>query len=399
MGWLGRIGSALGRGRGRQSLVSPDPVNENQKKRSSDDTCEPTVATVVCPGCGTRNRLIVRAIDSRIPLCGRCNGYLLRCPGCNFVPGPSSLWLCQDRASSIGCGHAWNTFRTGGKCPRCGQVWNEVQCPRCGAMSNYRAWYLAGPKGSLSSKSAAGKRHGQEAEIPATGPSGDVGTVYDPSHTPRKLGEKIASGGGGSVWAMDNPVLARTVVKFLHPEKLRVPGFADSLEQKILRMRTMNIGGEWLALPYFPVYDNGQRFVGYVMRRVEGEELRSTIHPLAFRSVCGDWNRGDYIRVALDLVRKVKSLHGKGIILGDINPKNFLVNLQSRTLSFIDTDSYQFYSDGRSFRWLVGMPEYIPPRSTRGLFSRRLTERGTPISLLWLSWYFRFSCEACIPSI
>jgi predicted amidophosphoribosyltransferase len=56
------------------------------------------------------------------------------CPECHWKPRQSSRWSCT-------CGCAWNTFDTGGVCPRCGQAWEETQCPSCSAWSPHRMWY------------------------------------------------------------------------------------------------------------------------------------------------------------------------------------------------------------------------------------------------------------------
>ncbi|NIO03989.1 MAG: hypothetical protein GTN74_05060 [Proteobacteria bacterium] len=202
----------------------------------------------------------------------------------------------------------------------------------------------------------------QKSHIQKSGPSeGEPSVVYDPTHMPEKLDRKVAEGGEGAVWTLENPKLRGSVVKVFRAHKLREPGFVTETEQKIRAIRVIKNNDRSMAWPYFPVYSARKQFIGFAMRRVEGKQLSTVMHPLASKPICGDWNRGDYVRLSVDLVRKVETLHQLGIVLGDLNPNNFLVDIASRSLLFVDMDSYQFTLNGRTFRCPVGMPEYTPP--------------------------------------
>lgn len=39
------------------------------------------------------------------------------------------------------CNESWNTFWTGGVCPRCGHRWLKTQCLSCGEISLHKDWY------------------------------------------------------------------------------------------------------------------------------------------------------------------------------------------------------------------------------------------------------------------
>jgi len=65
----------------------------------------------------------------------------IACPKCDWEPDGGDHWQCT-------CGHLWNTFDTGGKCPKCGKEWKHTQCPLpfeslggCGAWSPHIDWY------------------------------------------------------------------------------------------------------------------------------------------------------------------------------------------------------------------------------------------------------------------
>lgn len=57
-----------------------------------------------------------------------------RCPLCEWAPLASDRWLCT-------CGHRWNTFDTGGRCPDCDKLWETTWCLRCHKPSPHGDWY------------------------------------------------------------------------------------------------------------------------------------------------------------------------------------------------------------------------------------------------------------------
>lgn len=69
----------------------------------------------------------------------------IRCPLCKWRPRASSRWFCADADAPEffygGCGAMWNTFETGGKCPRCNHQWRWTSCLRCGGWSRHDDWY------------------------------------------------------------------------------------------------------------------------------------------------------------------------------------------------------------------------------------------------------------------
>lgn len=59
---------------------------------------------------------------------------IIRCPKCNWEPLETSMWLCT-------CNHVWNTFDTGGRCPKCKKQWQHTQCLECKQWSPHIDWY------------------------------------------------------------------------------------------------------------------------------------------------------------------------------------------------------------------------------------------------------------------
>ena len=58
------------------------------------------------------------------------------CPLCEWAPGAHDRWMCAPP-----CGMLWNTFETGGRCPRCAKQWHHTQCLACARWSRHEDWY------------------------------------------------------------------------------------------------------------------------------------------------------------------------------------------------------------------------------------------------------------------
>jgi hypothetical protein len=58
------------------------------------------------------------------------------CPKCSWRPKADSRWYCMPS-----CNACWNTFWTGGVCPKCSYRWRSTQCLACGEVSPHKDWY------------------------------------------------------------------------------------------------------------------------------------------------------------------------------------------------------------------------------------------------------------------
>ena len=78
-------------------------------------------------------------IDTTEPPWGR-----IRCPLCLWQPTSSSRWYCCSSGHpeyfTGGCGMAWNTFDTRGKCPGCDHQWRWTACLSCEGWSLHEDW-------------------------------------------------------------------------------------------------------------------------------------------------------------------------------------------------------------------------------------------------------------------
>lgn len=66
------------------------------------------------------------------------------------------------------------------------------------------------------------------------------------------------------------------------------------------------------------------------------------------------------VHVSYNTARAFAEMHQRGVVLGDVNHSNLLVNKQGHVF-FIDCDSVQVRGGGRLYRCRVGVPEYTPP--------------------------------------
>jgi hypothetical protein len=74
--------------------------------------------------------------DQRVAM-RAANGDQIRCPQCGWHPCAEDRWGCK-------CGHSWNTFSTGGRCPACQYQWERTLCYGCHEVSPHKEWYVLG---------------------------------------------------------------------------------------------------------------------------------------------------------------------------------------------------------------------------------------------------------------
>ena len=160
-------------------------------------------------------------------------------------------------------------------------------------------------------------------------------TVYNKNHKSISLKEEINKGGEGIVYLVDDS----TVAKIYHPKSLTV-----EKEAKIKALLSKKIRFEGICAPLESLYDNKDRFIGYLMPKAEAEkgyELQTCIfNPALLKNKLPNWTRLNLVTLSITILEKIKYLHQNGIIIGDINPFNILIK-DDKTVFFVDVDSYQ----------------------------------------------------------
>ncbi len=156
------------------------------------------------------------------------------------------------------------------------------------------------------------------------------------------------TGGEGSVYLTDTNFICKIY------KKDRITLFR---QEKIKLLIQNNIKIHDVCLPEFIAYNNNKEFVGYLMPKADGNELKTSIFiPPLFKQKFPNWNRIHLAKISLNILKKVDRLHRHNIIIGDINPNNILVKDENRVY-FIDTDSFQI----EGYPCSVGMVPYTRP--------------------------------------
>lgn len=165
----------------------------------------------------------------------------------------------------------------------------------------------------------------------------------------RYLGPMLKDGGEGAIYPLvDDP---SKLVKLYHSDICGRSERVQRLKEKINRM----IGIDQLrdhrrfAWPQIEVQNKNNQWVGFAMRRCEGYDLHSFGLPRLFLERFHGWNRRDLAVLALNIVHGTSFLHNSGVMIGDINPGNFMVHPSEPKVFFIDCDSYQVNHNGRIY--------------------------------------------------
>lgn len=159
--------------------------------------------------------------------------------------------------------------------------------------------------------------------------------VFNKNHKPINLKEEINKGGEGTIYCVDDNTVAKIYhAKALTPEK----------EAKIKAILAKKINIEGICAPIESLFNENDKFIGYLMPKAKAEkgfELQTCIfNPALLKNKLPDWTRVNLANLSITILEKIKYLHEKDIIIGDINPFNILIK-DDKTVFFVDVDSYQ----------------------------------------------------------
>ena len=183
--------------------------------------------------------------------------------------------------------------------------------------------------GSLPGEHAA---KGEAVSIPVTADDG----------THRKdilLTKKIGAGGEGSVFETNLGNGSAFVAKIYAQDKL-----TDTKCNKLQLMLSKSIQLKGVCFPVALINNEANETVGFLMPRAKGYELgKSVFMPKVLQQKFPTWTRRETIQLCLTILEKIAYLNERGIILGDINGQNILVESPDEVY-FVDCDSYQIGS-------------------------------------------------------
>ena len=166
------------------------------------------------------------------------------------------------------------------------------------------------------------------SEIPVEG-----GSVFASNGGEIRLTKELGSGGEAIVYLTNTPYVAKVY---------RKENITSRKYQKIQRMLSKKIECNGICYPIETLYNANREFVGYLMPQAKGVELQRSVFgpkPL-FQKKFPNWKKRDTVELSITILEKIKYLHDRNIIMGDINPLNILVVSPSEVY-FVDTDSYQ----------------------------------------------------------
>lgn len=185
----------------------------------------------------------------------------------------------------------------------------------------------------------------------------DKPLLHDSSERVVPLGEAIGAGGEGTVFEINgHPNL---VAKVYHKGKLNEQH--DRKLRKLVTLGTSDLLGiaAWPRGLLFDPRTKGVR--GLMMERITnafplhelyGTTTRSRRFPHA------QW--GHLVLAARNLAAAFGTLHERGVVVGDVNQGNLLVDA-NMCVRMIDCDSFQVSHRRQVFRCPVGTPHFTPP--------------------------------------
>jgi DNA-binding helix-hairpin-helix protein with protein kinase domain len=175
-------------------------------------------------------------------------------------------------------------------------------------------------------------------------------------------GREIGRGGEGGVYEL------------LHELTLVIKVYTEPLTaEKADKLRHMaaiedNELLKFAAWPMDVVQNAAGKICGFVMKKLESYvPLHSLFSPMDRKKLFPDKGYNFLVHVARNLAVAFMKMHEHGIITGDVNSNNLLVN-NSGMVALIDCDSFQISQGSRHFFCEVGVPGYTPPE---------LLERGS----------------------
>lgn len=178
-------------------------------------------------------------------------------------------------------------------------------------------------------------------------------------HTGYTIGRLIGKGGEGQVYDVNenSGQLAKLYNEAPDTEKANKLRYMASIQKPAIH--------QFAAWPADVLLENSQ-VVGFVMKKLTGYvPLHMLFSPMDRKKLFPDKGYNFLVHVARNLASAFHKLHEEGLIIGDINEGNILVNAQGM-VAFIDCDSFQIKHNTHYYYCEVGVPRYTPPELLAG---------------------------------
>lgn len=192
---------------------------------------------------------------------------------------------------------------------------------------------------------------GLDTEIPVSHWPDEQDTIQTDVFGPLVLQKKLGTGGEGSVYLTSNNMVCKIYTKMT---KARF--------EKLKLMIALPFEKEGICWPKSLAYNGQGECIGYIMEQASGKVMQlSMFHKKLLEKNFPHWTRASLVQLALTILDKIKYLHERNIIIGDINPFNIMIK-DSNEVYFVDTDSYQIVN----YPCPVGTINFTPPE-TQGM--------------------------------
>lgn len=180
--------------------------------------------------------------------------------------------------------------------------------------------------------------------------------LFDSTGRPVPLGEEIASGGEGMIYAVPalNGFVAKVYRECLTPEKRsKLLAMVKGCDEPLKKIA---------AWPAATLHNAGTQVCGFLMPKVSGSR---PIHDL----YSPGWRKQHYpaltweflAHVARNTAAAFQVVHAHGHVIGDVNPNLVFADMKSGVVKLIDCDSFHITIKGNRYPCEVGMLEFTPP--------------------------------------
>ncbi len=218
-----------------------------------------------------------------------------------------------------------------------------------------------------------------------------------------RLDTQLRSGGEGIVYTIIGK--PDSVAKIYKPERISNIQLRNTARDKILAMLDMHFDPYFndkllVAWPEDALFDNSNVFQGFVMPKINNmKSLIWACRPSDRNALWPNGYRWQYsVAIAFNLSLVIEQLHKVGVIVGDLNTNNILINAQG-DVTLIDADSFNIFAKtGQEYKCMVGFPEVLPPELQGKDLSKvtsQFTERTDCFSLA--VHVFTMLCNNCHP--
>lgn len=174
------------------------------------------------------------------------------------------------------------------------------------------------------------------------------------------------SGGEGCIYTLKGD--SSLVAKIYHEDRyVKAPHDRAYQKRKLEAMLKLKFDPRYqdswcFAWPQDILLDQG-RMVGYVMPRINTRYMLNSVYNDTRAQMFPHWTWRTMTQVAYNLSVNIASLHRSGIVAGDLNPANMMVDPRNHLVVMIDCDSYDVYDPDTQehFPCMVGTAEVLAP--------------------------------------